>query len=171
MSKIYEFGLLGFCLIFFACRLPMAPVKNTDHQIYFNSFESAADTVGWQGHGSIFLDDRAAPGGGKCSLKVSGGCIIPHARYYLGKMEQDGYLTLNFWGRNLELGGAVSLEVYGDSVIEKVVSVSDTLWKFYSLADPVYTNQNSDVYISVNSGGIVYSAVLIDVLRVNFESL
>jgi len=162
--------ILGFsvCVLLTACRLPLSSDSESEDQIYFNSFESAADTLGWNGNGSFVVENSAAPGGGKRSLKVAGGCIIPHARYYLGKMDQDGYLTLKLWGRNLELGGFVALEVHGDRSSETGVSISDTAWKSYTLPEPVYVTQNSDVYIILNSGGIVYSAMLIDLIRVSF---
>lgn len=160
--------VFSLSIVLGACRLPFVSGDESWVQIYFNSFEDVADTVGWYGHGSFTVDNRSAPGGGKKSLKVAGGCIVPHARYYIGKMKQDGYLTLQFFGKNLEVGGNVSLEVQGDLSSEKDVSISDTVWKSYQLPERLYVSRNSDVYINLNSGGIVYSAMLIDLIRIRF---
>jgi hypothetical protein len=168
MQKNNTIIVLLAVVIFTGCRWPTLSGSESRDQIYFNSFESEADTQDWYGNGSFVLDDRAAPGGGKKSVKVSGGCVVPHARYYLGKMEQDGYLTVQVWGRNLELGGLVSLEVQGDLSAETSVFITDTVWKSYQLPERLYVSPNSDVYLTMNSGGIVYSAMLIDLIRVSF---
>jgi len=84
--------------------------NNPEERIYFNSFESQSDTAGWRGYAFDFADD-APKRGGKKSLSVSGGCIIPHAEYTVSPQNTDCYLILRLWGKNLSNGGHVYLHV------------------------------------------------------------
>ena len=77
-----------------------------EQQIYFNSFESQSDTIGWIGDAFNF-DNDVPSHGGKKSLSISGGCIIPHAEYTIDPQSTDCYLKFRFWGKNLSNGGGV----------------------------------------------------------------
>ena len=44
--------ILFFSLILFSCEKE----KDLGQQIYFNTFESQSDTVGWVGYGAILID-------------------------------------------------------------------------------------------------------------------
>jgi len=92
-----------FSLMLFSCE------KESDlgQRIYYNSFESQSDTVGWIGYAFNFAND--VPKHGKKSLSVSGGCVVPHAQYTVTPQNTDCYLILKFLGKNLSNGGGVNL--------------------------------------------------------------
>ena len=75
--------IVGFVFLFsfFSCensdQEPFIPLDS----FYFNSFEKNSDTTGWYGIGSEHIVEDAPDVGGKHSLEVSGGCVIPHAYY------------------------------------------------------------------------------------------
>ena len=140
--------------------------------VYSNSFESSADTVGWTGYGTIQFKNDVPPGGGKHSLYVSGACMVPHAQFKIGLMLQGGSYIIRCWGKNLANGGGVFLGVGQNSFEGKgiYVSVSDTNWTLYQTAETLFCPADSSLWITMVSGGIVYSAMLVDevqVVRVN----
>lgn len=133
--------------------------------IYFNSFESDTDTCGWEGNGEYTFRDEAAPNGGVRSLFVSGGCIAPHALYKLPPQSASGYYILQGWGRDLEMGGHVQLEVEGEYP-GIYFSVNDSLWTEYQSADTLFCAADKQMVLSFMSGGIAPSAMLVDRLAV-----
>ena len=109
----YQIILSLYCifLFFFSCE---GILDSTDHNlgtIYYNSFENESDLAGWQVISSINLVYDTPPLGGKFSLRISGGCIIPHASYTLPAAEKDMRVTIQCYGKNLLNGGMVELFV------------------------------------------------------------
>ncbi len=137
--------------------------------IYSNSFESSADTVGWTGYGERVFRNDAPPDGGRQSLYVSGGCVVPHAQFRIGVVTEGGNYVIRCWGKNLSNGGAVGLgfspspfaETAGISVV-----VSDSVWTSYTSSDSLYCPAGSNLWIWMISGGFVGSAMLVDRIEV-----
>ena len=97
---------------------------------YFNSFETSSDTIGWYGINTYDIVKDAPKLGGKYSLKVSGGCVIPHAYFGFDPLKEDCNLVLKCWGKNLSYGGSVGLRTqdYSGSIY---IYVSDSSWTSY----------------------------------------
>ncbi|MBI3005114.1 MAG: hypothetical protein HYY49_06810 [Ignavibacteriales bacterium] len=133
--------------------------------IYFSSFEKDADTSGWQGYG-FGLSNEAPQNGGSRSLGVSGGCIWPHALLQLKPIQEDSRLIIRCVGKNLAIGGGVSLELAGDYRRSIHISVQDTAWRAYESADTLFCPAGSTLNLSLGAGGIVYSAMLVDLIEV-----
>ena len=163
------FHPLSAILIFTAfvgCSDASGPTDNIGDRLYFNSFESSADTAGWTRYGSMQLEGEASPEGGRFSVRVAGGCLHPHAALHIHGPARDSYLVLRCWGRNLAIGGGVSLMRTRDFTGALHISVSDTTWTFYQSPDTLFCPAGDTLRIEMSSGGIVNSAMLVDQLEV-----
>lgn len=156
---------LIFTLILISCKNSSEPGLLDDSFIYQNSFESASDTLGWGGHGMIGFRNDPSPEGGKQSLYVSGGCLVPHAEFKIQPQSENGCFVLQGWGKNLDNGGFVELHI-ADSVKSISFDVSDKEWKFYQSADTLYCPANLQFKLNMISGGLVSSSMLVDQIRV-----
>jgi hypothetical protein len=133
---------------------------------YFNSFESDTDTTGWRGNGFFDLRENAAPGGGSRSLFVTGGCPVPHAFFDLGVAGEECTLKVRCWGKNLDIGGSVSLEWAEDASNDVSIAITDTGWTYYESEDVLFFPSDKTVRICLNSGGIAASSMLVDLLEI-----
>ncbi len=161
---IYKILLL-IALFVAGCRLSTDGIDDTGNVVYSNSFESARDTLGWRGHGMIGFRNDPSPEGGKQSLYVSGGCLVPHAEFKIQPQSENGYYVLQGWGKNLDNGGFVELHI-ADSVKSISFDVSDKEWIFYQSADTLYCPANLQFKLNMISGGLVSSSMLVDQIRV-----
>ena len=166
--KPHMFVLLTLLLVFplFSCDEGPNVFVAGFEAIYFNSFEAKADTVGIFGNGGWAIQKVAPVGGDGQSLRVSGGCIAPHASIILPQLAEDGYYKLQCWGKNLAIGGAVELAIQGAEDNFLWVSVNDPEWRFIESADSLFCAANQRLVLSLNAGGIVYSAMLVDMIEV-----
>ncbi len=168
------FILLLFFIACFSCEKfpdsdpgPLYPENN----IYFNSFESPSDTVGWYGISVEYLLEDSPVGGGMQSVQISGGCIIPHAYIWIDPLDEDCSLVLRCWGKNMSYGGSVRLimvDPWMDDPLETVsISVQETSWTYYSSEDTLHYVAGSRLRIELNSGGIMASAMRVDQLEIS----
>ena len=135
------------------------------HQIYFNSFESQSDTAGWIGYAFNFSNDVPSHGGKK-SLSVSGGCIIPHAQFTINPQGSDCYLLFKLWGKNLSNGGSVYLGVDKAGYGSISFDISEKDWDLYESQDTLFCPANGSLTIGAMSGGIYSSTILIDMIEI-----
>jgi len=149
---------------FVSCDLVVDPTRN-DNIVYLNSFESSADIADLEGEGGYWIYNDAAPKGGKSSLRVSGGCPSPHAYIDLEPMAKDSYLILKCWGKNLEIGGVVGLEVLSNDS-EIYLQIDGTNWQSYQTADTLLCPANQSTRLWMSAGGIAHSAMLVDLIEV-----
>jgi hypothetical protein len=140
-------------------------ITGAGQQIYFNSFESQSDTIGWKGYAFRFADDTPEHGGSG-SLLVSGGCIIPHAQYTLPPQNSDSYMTLKFWGKNLSNGGGVFLSVNKPGYKPLSFDVSGKDWTLYENHDSLFCPANASLTLGITAGGIIGSSILIDMIEI-----
>jgi hypothetical protein len=159
MKKIALMFLYSF--LFVSCEKEY----DSGHQIYFNSFESLSDTIGWRGYAFNFAADAPKPGGKK-SLAISGGCIFPHAQYTLNSQNTDCYIILKFWGKNLSNGGGVYLGVNRIGYGELGFNVSAKDWTLYESQNSLFCPANTSLTLGVTAGGILGSEILIDMLEI-----
>ncbi len=138
-------------------------------QVYYNSFESQSDTAGWDGYAFSFNEDT--PGdGGKHSLYISGGCIIPHASFNLPPQPTDCYLVLKCWGKNLTNGGGVTLYVDKAGYGAVSINVTEKQWISYSSEDKLFCPANTSLVLQITSGGFASSSILVDMIEVRTVS-
>lgn len=134
-------------------------------QIYYNSFESNSDITGWVGYAFRFSNDAPKHGGNR-SLCVSGGCLIPHAQYTLSPQNTDCNLIIRFRGKNLSNGGGVTLAVNNAKDGEIGFDISDKDWTLYESQDMLFCPANTSLTLSMVSGGIASSSMLIDMIDI-----
>jgi hypothetical protein len=158
--------LVAVVLCLSSCQKSVEPGEASGEFLYTTSFESDADTVGWWGYGGRTFRYDAPPGGGERSLVVSGGCIIPHACVDLPPLSQAAFVSLRCWGKALERGGAVTLELASDPGQSIFLSVLDSNWTPHASADSLFCPANEHLRLSLRSGGIVAGAMAVDLLEV-----
>ena len=159
MTRIAYFFFISLLLI--SCEKE----KDPGQQIYYNSFESQSDTAGWIGYAFNFANDVPEHGGTK-SLSVSGGCVLPHARYTVTPQNTDCYLILKFCGKNLSNGGGVNLYVNKAGYKEISFDVSEKGWTLYESRDSIFWPANTSLTLEAMAGGISSSAILIDMIEI-----
>ena len=115
---------------------------------------------------NFYFADDAPENGGKKSLYISGGCIIPHAQYTLNPQKTDCYLILKFWGKNLSNGGIVWLGVNREGFGNTGINVSEKGWTLYESKDTVFCPANVSLNIGVVAGGIMASSIQIDMVEI-----
>jgi len=140
---------------------PVYPIDS----FYFNSFESSSDIDEWYLIGGCEIVEEAPEVGGKYALKVSGGCVIPHAFYRFDPLTEDCSFMLKCWGKNLSHGGSVSLQADNHSGSVHI-SVSDSSWTNYISKDTLHCKTGSSLVLELNSGGIISSSMLVDQIEI-----
>jgi hypothetical protein len=159
--------IVGFMFMF-----SLLSCENSDQEpfypldsFYFNSFETNSDTTGWYGISSEHIVEDAPKVGGKYSLEVSGGCVIPHAYYQFAPLSEDCSLVLKSWGKNLSNGGSIHLRIedYSDHI---GISVSEPEWTEYICEDTINCPAGSTLILELFSGGIISSAMRVDQIEI-----
>ena len=136
--------------------------------IYSNSFEYPNDTTGWTGYLQFRHD--APPNGGNQSVYISGGCIWPHASVELDPSDENGFYIIRCWGKDLQIGGEVLINVEGEASDQVNILINQKEWKFYESKKMLYCPADKKIILSMGAGGIVASAMLVDkieIVRVN----
>ena len=147
----------------------LVDIKSAESEkvIYYNSFESAADTAGFTGYGFYNFNNEPSPNGDSYSLYVSGGCIWPHVSVEIPAQETDGYYQLTGWGRNLEIGGLVelhnNLRIPNESIY---FNVTDSAWTHYAADSILYCPAGQSMTLMMGAGGIVASSMLVDQIEI-----
>jgi len=162
-SKYTFIILLGF-FSFLSCEKDPNPEYQSD-SFYFNSFESASDTIGWLGISTENIVEDTPQSGGKKSLKISGGCVIPHAYYKIEPLAEDCSFVLKLWGKNLSNGGSVSL--YNENKTGYIsISVSESSWTKLVSNDTLHCTTGSSLILEFVSGGFLESSMLVDLIEI-----
>lgn len=148
---------------------PGKPIEPLSNRIYFNSFESSQDTIGWEGYSIVGFRNDTPPGGGNQSVEIAGACLHPHAFYELPPTNYDRSLILQCWGKNLAVGGMVELAPNPESVIyphsSVIIQVQDSVWRFYR-SDTLFCPLKTPLLLSMSAGGYIPSAMLVDLLEI-----
>jgi hypothetical protein len=163
MNRIFYLSILTFIVIAgTGCPNIFEP---NDDVLYSNSFENSSDLDGWQGDGSFELRKDAPVMGGKRSLFIAGGCIVPHTYYDL-RIFDDCNLIIRCWGKNLSNGGYVSLGLIDKDFGETSIDIIDSTWKSYQSSEKLFCPSGEIIRITMNSGGFVASSMLVDLVEV-----
>lgn len=161
------FALLALFLIAnVGCKSIFSPEDRNGRSWYFNSFESTKDIAGWHGNSGLTIEQDAPQNGGKQSAYVSGGCDAPHAFFTFEPVRKDRYFVLRCAGKNLAIGGSVSLSAESDRQNFIFISVRDSAWTVYESPDTLHVPAGQKMTLQMNAGGIVASAMLVDLIEI-----
>jgi hypothetical protein len=154
---------ISILFILFSINLSCEKDKIGTDYIYYSSFEKETDLTGWVG--SYQLQNNAPPGGRLQSMYISGGCVVPHVSFELGPFPEDLNLSVECWGKNLDLGGNVTLttEDYNSFVY---LSIEDESWKHYTTDSVLFCPAGKKLQVELSSGGFVPSSMLIDRIKI-----
>lgn len=160
----YSGVVFGFLMISMMGCTDLGPQVETESAdiLFATSFESAADTTEWGGYGGVELVPSACPGGGRQSVRVSGGCLVPHAILRTMPTALSGAYSIRCWGRNLAVGGSVALYRSIDRYKTIWLSIQDTNWAAYRTDSVLVCSASDTLVATLNAGGIVPSAILVD---------
>jgi hypothetical protein len=131
--------------------------------IFAADFETARDTVGWQGWGQLELRDESPPGGGAQALWVSGGCFAPHAGRPLEPVKQDRRLILRAMARSVA-GGLVELDILRGDII--YLPINSEEWQLHESKDTLFCAAGETPRLAMVGGGIVSGGILVDRVEV-----
>jgi hypothetical protein len=173
MTSKARFAVLNCVFVFswvLSVQTQLSQAQQSGFIVYSNSFELPQDTAGWRGH-MDFRDD-AAPECGNQSLFISGGCVWPHAWIELGPYDNNGFYILRCWGKDLQIGGSISIEVEGDYPRDRIsILINNKEWTHYESDQTLDCPAGRRIVLSMGAGGIVPSAMLIDKVEiVNVQS-
>lgn len=133
--------------------------------VYMNSFESAQDTVGWQGIFQYMFVNDPAPNCGSKSLKISGGCIYPSASINFDSSLAGHSYRLNCWGKVGKDGGTIFLTT-NDSLSFSPPSIyifiTDSVWTHYVSDKILYCPENETLRLGIFSGGDNPAHIFVD---------
>ncbi len=162
MKLLYLFISMTLILLLSFCSNSVSP--DEVEVFYFNSFESPSDTIGWKGY--LELSNDTPVNGGKKSIRVSGGCIVPHVYFSFYTIGEDCSLILRFRGKNLMVGGVVTLS-NSDNVLPGInVFVENKSWQKYTSLDTLSCQASETLMLCLNSAGDNPSAMLIDKIEI-----
>lgn len=134
---------------------------------YRNSFESPEDTAGWYGYAAMEIVEQAPRHGGKYSLRVSGGSLIPHAKFDFQPAPYDRRLILQGWAKAIEGTGGVGLVSQYYSNRESIgFPVRREQWTFYESEDTLFVVAGDTMSIHVSAGGVAPAEILVDNITV-----
>jgi len=136
-------------------------LKEDSNLLYYSSFETIHDLSQWERINEDNIISESCPDGGEYSIKISGGCLIPHASLTFEATGKDQYVVLDFFAKNLEIGGYVEIFIEGSNTSSSI-SINDKEWKRYYTLNCIFWPAEKDLTIWLYSGGYVPSAMLID---------
>ncbi len=142
-----------------------APSESRRTNIYFNSFEFPSDTIGWHGYGKRIYSDAPIIGG-KRSLFVSGGCIVPHAWVDFQNKSSSHNLDLRCCGKSLLRSGFVTLRLKNDYLKSIQIYISDSVWTSYKSDSSLFCMPNDTLRLELKSGGLFPDSMLVDLIEV-----
>jgi len=128
--------------------------------IYSTSFEAPRDTVGWCALGLLELVGERPPGGGRQTLSVSGGCLIPHASHTIPATRENRRLVLRALAKFVR-GGSVELGVEGHPSIYVPVSLKE-----WQSEDTLFCPAGVAPRIRIMGGGIIQGGILVERIEV-----
>ncbi len=163
---MFRLTFIILSLMLLSCRSIFETEGDPKEIIYSNSFESESDLLNWEGLTVNYLVDEPAPSDGQKSVRITGGCMIPHASITFDPPGNGRVVSICFYGKNIDRGGSV--EVYfGDNLKQAMqILISDTSWKEYETPNAIIWPGDSSMTIWMNAGGFIPSAMLIDRIQV-----
>ena len=161
-------GPLMVLLVLLLPGCPEWPFEPDKSVVYFNSFETPADTSGWTGLSPTMFVEDPAPGQGLRSLRIGGGCVQPTAYWNLDPVFGEGDYQLSFWGRvnDANQSGTVILRRTDVSDREIGITLHENRWVYYRNPNTLHVPAGSRMRIEIVIGGYVPASMNIDGLAV-----
>jgi hypothetical protein len=158
--------LLLFFLFVAAC--DKRGVEPRGRAIYFNSFETAQDTIGWIGVTAAMFVNDPAPEAGDRSLHIGGGCIQPAAYIDLPEQADAGHYRVCCWGKleDSSQGGSVGLVVDAETEQRREIHlvVNRTEWTFYASEEIIRCPAHHRMRLEIMIGGFVPAGMFVDAI-------
>ena len=157
--------LLILTLVLVSCGSLTDCDEEMDCIVYRSSFESLSDLRGWDGLTVEDLRDDHAPGGGRRSVVVAGGCATPTATLTLAPADRDRTLSIECYCKVLRFQGKVGLCV-GEAHLDCIgFEARDTTWTYYACEDPILCPAESSLTVFLTAGGFSGQEMLVDRLK------
>ncbi len=161
-----KLAFIAIIAVALSCQRELSPNMPTGELLYFTSFENMADLQSWWGLSETSWRTDVPPNGGAHSVLISGGCIMPHARYDIGSQDKEVVLGLRCWGKNLSNGGVVSLRWKENHKKEIRILIKEKRWMPYESTETLLLPAGVQARLELFSGGFVASSMLIDLPEV-----
>jgi len=162
LCAISCFILLTSLLSIQSCKKVFDP---TGELLYYTSFEQESELDDWEGLSSSNFSNDTPGSGGDNSVFISGGCVMPTAKYTLKAVGVEQIVSFSCYGKNLTSGGSVYLKIEDEKDKEISIYVDDKTWIHYECSESIVWPANKDLSICLFSGGFVGSSMLIDEIR------
>lgn len=142
--------------------------KSKQNTVYFNSFETPQDTLSWYWANNYHLINDAPPGGGKHSLKVKGGRVLPAASFISQPLRYGGYFTVSCWGKVIDIAGYLQLATISDHDLDGAIQlhILDPEWKYIESTDTLFCPPNRSLMLTLQPGLMAEGSLAIDMIRV-----
>ena len=135
--------------------------------LYFNSFESEEDLIGFEGNAYQLSDETVTDGGSK-SLLVCGGCVGPHAYWKVGPFDQDLELNIEFFAMTDVPNGAMITFSEDNNYENSSTFILDSEdWKRYETEENFVLPEGQKLLIEIISGGFVPVTSIFDLLSIH----
>lgn len=165
--------LSGFMI--FSCYHSTSPSFQEDQEpsfpitVYFNSFESSADSANWKGVWPAMFVSDPSPGGGEKSLHISGGCLQPTAYIDIPVQPDSGNYTISCWGKKGIGSGSVILTISGETYhdgTELRLLINQDDWTYIESEDSIYCAQYKQLRLEIFCGGWVSQSMFVDQIKI-----
>jgi hypothetical protein len=138
--------------------------------VYFNSFESAQDTTGWQGITDKMFVPDPAPGAGIRSLLIGGDCIQPAAYLDLPYQVGPGDYVVSCWGKVPQVSqpGGIVLQIAqeGGEARQIQLRVDSENWTFHKSRESLRCPEGCTLRLQVWIGGFVPANMFVDCIKI-----
>lgn len=169
MRRFYLFimALFGLTGVLSCSKQPLLPEETV---FYLNSFETVSDTTGWHGLTDRMFVPDPAPGGGKKSLRIGGGCIQPIAWMEFPPAHIERKFRLSCWAKihqESQTGGVLIANMDGETkIVAAELSMTGQTWNLYQSEKPLICPPGKKLRVEISIGGIIYASMQIDVLKI-----
>lgn len=127
---------------------------------YLFSFESASDTLDWNGiTEEMFINDPPRIGEGRY-LYIGGGCIQPAASKEILITEEGSY-SISCWGKTNYNGGSIILKSADEEIS---INITSNNWKYYNSNSSITCEAGTRLTLEILVGGIVFDDLFCDEL-------
>jgi len=143
-------------------------INDPVNTIYFNSFETASDTAGWQGiNPGLFVNERGGIYGSK-SLHIGGGCVQPAASFQLNNLLNNKY-RISFFGRtgSERMSAAIDFSFTNNQYSNPAaIVIKGSQWQYYETEFRTAFTNPSKLTMEIIVGGIIAEDMYLDDLRI-----
>ncbi|HQU71041.1 MAG TPA: hypothetical protein PKV71_17200 [Calditrichia bacterium] len=162
-------SLLFIFLLMAACSSARPVQRSTDSKtVFFNSFESAQDTMRWYWNGQRSLVRDTPPEGGITALRIAGKQALPVASFLTRPVAKGGYFMIECWGKMEKTGGFIQLSTVSDHQVSEAIQVEiiEPEWRVLRSGDILFCPPNTSLMLTMQAGTVIEGSMLVDMLRI-----